>query len=84
MAGISIGLGIAAPARVYVAPASVYVAPPVVAPAPPVAYAPYVPVVAAAPVMVPTVGISLGWHYGRDRDGRRWWGRRERAARRHG
>ncbi|WP_240922083.1 hypothetical protein [Burkholderia cepacia] len=77
MAGISIGLGIAAPARVYVAPT-------VVAPAPPIAYAPYAPVVAAAPVMVPTVGISLGWHYGRDRDGRRWWGRRERAARRHG
>ncbi|MBY4869530.1 hypothetical protein DIE14_32345 [Burkholderia sp. Bp9017] len=74
MAGVSIGFGIAAPAPVYVAPAPVYVAPP-----PPVMYAP--PVV-AAPVMVPTVGIALGWHGDRYWDGRRWWGRREWGARR--
>ncbi|WP_423191522.1 hypothetical protein [Burkholderia contaminans] len=69
-AGVSIGVGIAAPAPVYVAP--VYVPPP------PVVYAP--PVV-AAPVMVPTVGIALGWHGDRYWDGRRWWGRREWGAR---
>ncbi|MEN2471712.1 hypothetical protein [Burkholderia sp. GS2Y] len=81
MAGISIGLGIAAPAPVYVAPTPVYVAPPpVVVPAPPVAYAPYAPAVVAAPVMVPTVGIALGWHGGRYWDGRRWWGRQDWAA----
>ncbi|RQT13410.1 hypothetical protein DF044_14095 [Burkholderia contaminans] len=61
-AGVSIGVGIAAPAPVYVAPAPVYVPPP------PVVYAP--PVV-AAPVMVPTVGIALGWHGDRYWDGRR-------------
>ncbi|AIO30556.1 hypothetical protein DM39_6769 [Burkholderia cenocepacia] len=67
MAGVSIGFGIAAPAPVYVAPAPVYAAPP--------------PVV-AAPVMVPTVGIAIGWHGGRYWDGRRWWGRQEWAAHR--
>ncbi|MGS0894470.1 hypothetical protein ACVBGC_18360 [Burkholderia stagnalis] len=74
MAGVSIGLGIAAPAPVYVAPP-----PPVVYAPPPVAYAP--PVV-AAPVMVPTVGVAIGWHGGRYWDGRRWWGRQEWAAHR--
>ncbi|MGK8977234.1 hypothetical protein ACRS9K_35845 [Burkholderia cenocepacia] len=70
---VSIGFGIAAPAPVYVAPAPVYAAPP------PVVYAQ--PVV-AAPVMVPTVGIAIGWHGGRYWDGRRWWGRQEWAAHR--
>ncbi|UXU86039.1 DUF2502 domain-containing protein [Burkholderia sp. S-53] len=49
-------------------------------PALPVAYAPTAPAVVAAPVMVPTVGIPLGRHGGRYRDGRRWRKRQEWVA----